>query len=157
MQPSAAGEGLSKDGNTSEKSYDSPDRLITTVDLHDFPERVMNNENSDIEQAYSKYSVRTTDKTYSDEEEFTEAISSSLLNTPKTVRASSQEYTGSDLDEIALLISQATPTRRVIIKKKDPEVSIKGYNKTCNEKLIFSGNKITHVKTDRKTMCRNLH
>lgn len=83
------------------------------------------------------------------DDELTDAISSSLLATPKTVKESSY-----DLDEIAFLISKASPNRRVIIKKKVPDERIKGYNKNCNEKLIFSGEKITHIKTDRKTICR---
>lgn len=150
-------------GNISQKSFDSSDRLIATVDLKDLPTRPADSETSNLTiideecDTTFKYSERTTEPTFSGEDELTDAISSSLLNTPKTVIASSNDFTGSDLDEIALLISQATPNRRVIVKKKAPEISIKGFNKNCSEKLIFSGNKITHVKTDRKTMCRNYY
>lgn len=100
----------------------------------------------------SNFSATATENTFSHDDELTDAISSSLLATPKTAKESSYDF--ADLDEIALLISQASPNRRVIIKKKVPEERIKGYNKNCNEKLIFSGDKITHVKTDRKTICR---
>lgn len=143
--------------NTSNLTSEWSDQLITTVDFNNLPRNETNYSNNEVtltDETVSKYSQRTREDTFT-HDEFTDAISSSLLATPKTVEESSREYT--DLDEIAMLISRASPDRRVIIKKKVPEVSTKGYNKNCNEKLIFSGNKITHVKTDRKTMCRDYY
>lgn len=147
--------------NTSHFTSDSADQLISTVDYNNLPRNETTYSNNEVtitdidDETLSKFSERTVENTFSHDDELTDAISSSLLATPKTVGESSREYT--DFEEIAMLISRASPDRRVIIKKKVPEVSTRGYNKNCNEKLIFSGNKITHVKTDRKTMCRDYY
>lgn len=140
--------------------------IIVAADVHNPHELEMNHVNNDViitdigsDTSFSRptsATPKTTGKDFSLDEELTDTISSSLLTTPKTtVRDTPHEWT--DLDAIASLINQASPNRRIVIKKKLPEVAVKGYNKHCNEKLIFSGNKITHVKTDRKTVCRNLN
>lgn len=134
------------------------DQVNMAVDLNNNYENDKNEVTViDVEEEISKSSAVTTEKasTFDDELTVASKISSSLLNTPKTAVDSTREWT--NLDEVNKLISQATPSRRVIIKKKVPEVNIRGYNKNCNEKLIFSGNKITHVKTDRKTICREYY
>ncbi len=131
-----------------------PDQVINTVDLTNVPDDELRNYVTLTDAEESVVSKSTARTTHSNDQGLTDTISSSLIRTPKTVKESSCiEFT--DLDEIALLISQASPNRRVIIKKKVPEMAVKGYNKNCDEKLIFSGDKITHVKTDRKTICRN--
>lgn len=132
-------------------SSDLDDRIINTIDFNNVQVSQVaindNNNATDVEATSSSAQGGCDD-------ELTEAISSSLIDTPKTLKASSDNFT--DLDEIALLISQASPHRRVVIKKKAPVVAAKGYKKNCNEKLIFAGEKITHVKEDRKVICRNL-
>lgn len=156
---------MSRKSAMSQKSVEPTDQLIITIDVKSLPGDTLNNDVTivDIEETdtvskssaratVSKSSAIATDNTYSHDNELTDAISSSLLLTPKTVRKS-----WSNFEDIASLIRQATPNRRVIVKKIVPEERIKGYNKNCNEKLIFSGNKITHVKTDRKTVCRKYY
>lgn len=129
-----------------EPTANSPDNIVTITDI--------GSENTFTKSPLA--TPMTTDNELARDEELTDTFSSSLVATPKTTDIeTSREW--SDLDEIASLINQASPSRRIVIKKKLPDVDVKGYNKVCNEKLIFSGNKITHVKIDRKTMCRDFN
>lgn len=156
-----------KTQSTNERPEDSADSVNnTTTDEQKVPEPEAS-KNTDIvtiTDIGSEITLRNsqnnepkaTENDLPHDEELTDTFSSSLVATPKTTeRDTAREWT--DFDEIASLINQASPSRRIVIKKKLPDVSVKGYSKICSEKIIFSGNKITHVKTDRKTMCRDLN
>ncbi|XP_037034180.1 uncharacterized protein LOC119072968 [Bradysia coprophila] len=142
---------------TNQKPTDSEGEYVKSVDLKVLPESGGNNTNNyvtltDIEESIPETMRDEGLTSICSESSATNNISSSLIATPKTMNDSPNDCT--DLDEIALLISLASPSKRVVIKKVMPGVAVKGYNRNCDEKLIFSGDKVTHVKTDRKVICR---
>lgn len=142
----------------SQKPTDSEGEYMNTVDLDVAPENSLNNTNNyatltDIEESIPETIYDDGVTSIYSQSKTTNNISSTLMATPKTMKESSNDCT--DLDEITFLISQASPSRRVVIRKRAPDVTkVKGYSKNCDEKLIFSGDKVTHVKTDRKVICR---